>query len=147
MQIVNAMKKRIPELRTAYEKRSVFYYVFPTVMAVIFILYYAPIFGVVGVPEYILMEAGDMFYDTVDLFRAAPVITGVTALLTLILYKESFWKIFFGAIYIVSLLPAFIPVLMVMEFTDMKELMVYFIHVVIIGLAVFILILDKRMNP
>ena len=38
MQIVNAMKKRIPELRTAYEKRSVFYYVFPTVMAVIFIL-------------------------------------------------------------------------------------------------------------
>lgn len=144
--LINSMVKKIPELREALEKRTVMFFAVPMVAAIMIVIYYAPIFGMPGVSEDVLMKAGDIFYDAVDLFRAAPVIAGVMMLLIMVLYKEPFWKVFFGAAYAAGLLLGLVPVLMAMDFSNVGELATYPVHIVIIGLAVFLMLQEKRMK-
>lgn len=136
MCIIKSLAKKLHNIRKSYKNNKWLYRLVPIILSIIYMVYYFPIYGIVGVSDEKLLGLGDEFYAVIDPFWAAPVIAGLLLIVIFVFYKGALWRIIFSVEYIVSL---FFSLVALMGYTDLGDLKPYVIHVFVIGIIIFVL--------
>ena len=134
--------KKIESIRAKLRTSFLKYYIIPTVLGIIFLIYYFPIYGVVFISsEKVLLTLGDILYRIINPFFLAPIVVGVEMLLIYIFFKSIIHRLVATIFYLISL---FFSVVGVIGYTSLFDYLYFIPHIIMICVTIFLIIRDMK---